>query len=222
VEEAQGDYVLLLNNDISVLSGDWIERLLAQCQLPDVYAAGPLLLYPDGSVQSAGITIGLMGFAGSMMVQEDPKCCGGRKALLCREMSGLTAACMMVKRSAYLEIGGFDPAFSVALNDVDFCLRLSRGWGIREGEGHPDWSDSGRGERKETIPQDRRIVYEPSAVLIHYESKTRGLENTPEKRARFEKEKAFFQKRWAHLLRAGDPFDNPNLSRRRCDYSQQT
>ncbi len=222
VEEAQGDYVLLLNNDVSVLSGDWIERLLAQCQLPDVYAAGPLLLYPDGSVQSAGITIGLMGFAGSMMVQEDPKCCGGRKALLCREMSGLTAACMMVKRSAYLEIGGFDPSFSVALNDVDFCLRLSRGWGIREGEGHPDWSDSGRGERKETIPQDRRIVYEPSAVLIHYESKTRGLENTPEKRARFEKEKALFQRRWAHLLRAGDPFYNPNLSRRRCDYSQQT
>lgn len=197
VRQARGEYVILMNNDVTVLTPDWIERLLGHCQRPGIGAAGPKLLYPDRSVQSAGIVAGLMGFAGSMMVLEDGEDPGymGR-ACLTQNMSALTAACMMVRRSVYREAGGFADDLPVALNDVDFCLKL--------------------------VQAGYRNVLEPAAVMIHHESLSRGAEDTPDRKRRFEKEKAVFRKRWAGFLRDGDPAYNPNLSRRKCDWSQQT
>ena len=197
VRQSEGEYVILMNNDVTVRTPDWIERLLSQCQRPEVGAAGPKLLYPDGRVQSAGIVVGLMGFAGSMMVAEDGDDPGymGR-ACLTQDLSALTAACLMVKRSVYMRAGGFAQDLPVALNDVDFCLKLNA--------------------------EGLRCVFEPSAVMIHHESLTRGLEDTKEKRERFRKEKKVFRERWKAFLEKGDPAYNPNLSRRRCDWSQQT
>ena len=196
VEQAAGEYVILMNNDVTVRTEDWIERLLVQCSRPGVGAAGPKLLYPDGRVQSAGIVVGLMGFAGSMMVLEDGEDPGymGRAGLV-QNMSALTAACLMVKRSVFLEAEGFADDLPVALNDVDFCLKLTKA--------------------------GYRNVLEPTAVMIHHESLSRGLEDTSAKKKRFEREKAVFRKRWASILKNGDPAYNPNLSRRKCDWSQQ-
>ena len=118
------------------------------------------------------------------------------RAVLTQDMSAVTAACMMVKRKAFLEAGGFPDEFAVALGDVDFCLSLGK--------------------------QGYRIVFEPAAVMIHHESLTRGQEDTKEKKKRFASERARFQKKWSRLLKEGDPAYNPNLSRRRCDWSQQT
>ena len=164
---------------------------------PEVGAAGPKLLYPDGRVQSAGIVTGIMGYAGSMMVAEDGDDPGymGR-AVLTQDMSAVTAACMMVRRDAFVKVGGFPDEFRVALGDVDFCLSLS---------------DAGY-----------RVVFEPAAVMIHHESLTRGAEDTREKKRRFAAEKAAFVMKRSRILKAGDPAYNPNLSRRRCDWSQQT
>lgn len=197
VRRAKGEYLILMNNDVTVRSGDWIERLLAQVARPEVGVAGPKLLYPDGRVQSAGIVVGLMGYAGSMMVAEngeDPGYMG--RAVLTQDVSAVTAACMMVKREAFLAVGGFPDEYSVALGDVDFCLSLGE--------------------------HGYRIVLEPAAVMIHHESLTRGGEDTKEKKKRFAEEQALFRKKRARILREGDPAYNPNLSRRRCDWSQQT
>ena len=197
VRKAKGEFLILMNNDVTVRTPDWIERLLAHAGRPEVGAVGPKLLYPDGRVQSAGIVTGIMGFAGSMMVAEDGDDPGymGR-AVLTQDMSAVTAACMMVRRDAFLKVGGFPDEFSVALGDVDFCLSLG------EAGFH--------------------VVFEPSAVLIHHESLTRGAEDTRQKKKRFEKEKAVFRKKRSGILKAGDPAYNPNLSRRRCNWSQQT
>ena len=194
VKASKGGYIILMNNDVTVITPDWIERLLFHCEKEGVGAVGPKLLYPDGTVQSAGVVVGLLGFAGSMMVGEagdDPGYM--RRAEAANNMSAVTAACMMVSRKAFDEAGGFDTDLKVALNDVDFCLKLTR-LGYRQ-------------------------VLEPSALLVHHESKTRGAEDTPEKKKRFEQEKALFRKKWKDVLKAGDPYYNPNLSQRKCDYS---
>ena len=197
VRHAEGEYVILMNNDVTVRTPDWIERLLGHCMRDGVGTAGPKLLYPDGRVQSCGVVAGIMGYAGSMMVLEDGEAPGymGR-AVLTQNMSALTAACVMVSREVFLQQEGFADDLPIALNDVDFGLRL-----VRAGY---------------------RNVLDPSAVLIHHESLSRGAEDTPEKKRRFEREKAVFRKKWAALLRDGDPAYNPNLSRRKCDWSQQT
>ena len=197
VRKAEGEYIILMNNDVTVSSPDWIERLLAQVSRPEVGAAGPKLLYPDGRVQSAGIVTGIMGFAGSMMVAEDGEDPGymGR-ACLTQDMSAVTAACMMVRRGAFLEAGLFPDEFSIALGDVDFCLSLGEA--------------------------GYRVVFEPAAVMIHHESLTRGAEDSRQKKKRFAAEKDRFRKKRARILKEGDPAYNPNLSRRRCDWSQQT
>ncbi len=197
VRNAEGDYLILMNNDVTVHTPDWIEKLLSQAMRPGVGVCGPKLLYPDGRVQSAGIVTGIMGFAGSMMVAlpgDDPGYMG--RAVLTQNMSAVTAACMMVRRDAFDAAGGFPDEFGVALGDVDFCLSVR---------------DAGY-----------RVIFEPSAILIHHESLTRGQEDTAAKKKRFAVEKARFRKKRALILQKGDPFYNPNLSRRRCDYSQQT
>ncbi len=197
VKQSSGEYLVLMNNDVTVRTPDWMERLLAHAARPGVGAVGPKLLFPDGRVQSAGIVVGLMGFAGSMMVAEDGEDPGymGR-AVLTQEMSAVTAACMMVKREAFMKAGGFPDEFTVALGDVDFCLSLK---------------DAGF-----------RNIFEPAAVMIHHESLTRGAEDTKAKKKRFAVEQSRFRKKREQILKEGDPAYNPNLSRRRCDWSQQT
>ena len=193
VREAAGDYVVLMNNDVTVKTPDWIERLLSQCMREKVGAVGPKLLYPDGTVQSAGIVIGIMGFAGSMMVDgknEDPGYMN--RAAAVSRMSAVTAACMMVSREAFWRAGGFSMEFPVALNDVDFCLRLGEA--------------------------GYHVLFEPTAELYHHESASRGYENSREKSKRFENEKRHFRKKWEKTLKEGDPHYNPNLSLRTCHY----
>jgi GT2 family glycosyltransferase len=197
VMNSSGEYVILMNNDVTVRTADWIERLLGSCQAEGVGAVGPKLLYPDGKVQSAGIVTGLMGFAGSMMVGEDGDDPGYmNRAAVLQNVSALTAACLMVKKSVYRRAGGFSPELAVALNDVDFCLRL--------------------------LEMGYRNVFEPTALLTHHESMSRGMEDTPEKKKRFEAEKKYFVRRWRKFLKAGDPCYNPNLSDRKCDWSQKS
>jgi len=198
-KQARGKYLLLMNNDVIAHTQGWMRRLLGQVSRPGIAAAGPKLCYPDGTVQSAGITVGMGGFAGSMMVAEDGDDPGYMmRAAAQQDMSAVTAALMMVRRESFEKAGGLDPELAVALNDVDFCLRLRQQDGGRE-----------------------RILFDPSVIAIHYESRSRGAEDTPAKKRRFAREKKYFCRRWAAFLKAGDPAYNPNLSLRRCDYSQK-
>lgn len=195
VKASHGDYVLLLNNDTEVISPDWIQELLMYAQRPDVGAVGARLLYPDGTIQHAGLILSVGGAAGHAL-----KGCPANepgpmyRACSVQNVSGVTGACLMVKRSLWDELGGLDERFAVAYNDVDFCLRL-RARGLLN-------------------------VYTPWAELIHYESKSRGYEDTPHRQKRFEQEQKLFLETWQTALEAGDPYYNPNLSLWREDFSE--
>lgn len=191
---AKGSYLLLLNNDVEITTPDWLEELLSHCERADVAAVGCKLLYPDGRIQHAGVGIGLGGIANSMFVGMDSKFHGYmHRANLQLDYSAVTGACMMLKRHVFEEVGGFEEALAVAYNDVDLCLRMGRA--------------------------GYRIVYTPYAQGIHYESKSRGYENTPEKQARLQKEADYMRKNWAELFEYGDPYYNPNFSTKKMDYT---
>ena len=186
-EEAQGEYLLFLNNDVEILTPDWIEEMLQNCQQENVAAVGAKLYYPDDTIQHAGVVLGLGGIAGHIMCRasrEDPGYFG--RMISVQEISAVTAACMMVKKSEFDSVKGFDETFQVAFNDIDLCMKF-------------------RAARK-------KIVFTPYAELYHYESKSRGLEDTPEKQFRFDKEVKRFQEKWAQQLEMGDPYYSPNLS----------
>ena len=196
VQYASGEYYILLNNDIEVITPEWIEEMLMYVQRDDVAAAGALLYYPDDTIQHAGIILGL----GADRIAGHPFYRSKRGAIgymgrICyaQNMSAVTAACMMIKASAYQQVGGLDESFSVAYNDVDFCMKLRKAGYL--------------------------IVWTPYAELYHYESKSRGLEDTPEKQKRFKSEVRRFQTRWAEELAAGDPYYNPNFTLDREDFS---
>ncbi len=186
VAEAQGEVVCLLNNDIEVDSPNWLEELVSVACQPTVGAVGGKLLYPDGKIQHAGVVLGIAGWAGHAHkgFRDDNPGYVGRAALL-SAFSAVTGACMVLRRERFDAVGGFDEvAFGVACNDVDLCLRLAeQGW---------------------------QSVYVPWAVLYHHESATRGYEDTPEKKARFEAEVARIWERWGRIM-ADDPAYNPNL-----------
>lgn len=184
---ATGEYLLLLNNDTEAITPDWIEKMLEFGQRDDVAAVGAKLLYPDNNTQHAGVIVGIHGVAGHIH-RGCYRLDAGYLGRLCtaQNLSAVTAACMLVRKSLFDQVGGFDPQFAVALNDVDFCLRLRQ--------------------------LGKLIVWTPEAMLYHYESLTRGHEDTPEKRARFEREIMLLQERWREFLRKGDPYYNPNLS----------
>lgn len=184
---AAGEYLLLLNNDTEVITPDWLERMLGYAQREDVGIVGAKLLYPDDLVQHAGVIIGLGGFAGHIHNGCGRHYPGYMGRLRCaQDISAVTGACLMVKKEIYDEVYGLDEKFAVALNDVDFCLR------VRE--------------------LGKLVVFQPDAQLYHYESKSRGFETTPEKQARFAKEIERFQKRHRKILEQGDPYYNKNLS----------
>lgn len=191
---AKGDYILCLNNDITVITADWLERLVGQCQRKNVGVVGVRLYYPDDTIQHAGVIVGIGGVAGSLFVGMPRERSGYlRKAILQQDLSAVTAACMMVKRSAWEAAGGFDEGLAVAFNDIDFCLKVRKAGYL--------------------------VVYEPNVEMYHYESKSRGYEDTPEKQARFKKEIDYMQARWKDILQEGDPYFNPNFSYNTCDYS---
>lgn len=191
---AKGDYILCLNNDITVITPDWLERMLGQCQRSQVGIVGAKLYYPDNTIQHAGVIVGIGGVAGALFVAMPRERSGYlRKAILQQDLSAVTAACMMVDRKAWEAVGGFCEELAVAFNDIDFCLR------VRE--------------------KGYLVVYEPNVEMYHYESKSRGYEDTPEKQMRFKSEIDYMKERWKKILQEGDPYYNPNFSLKTCDYS---
>lgn len=193
--EAKGEYILLLNNDTEVINGGWLREMLMYAQREDVGAVGAKLYYPDGTIQHAGIGVGIKMLAGHLhrgFAGDDP----GYYGRLCyaQDVSAVTAACMMIPRRVYEAVGGLDESFSLVFNDVDLCLRIREAGYL--------------------------IVWTPWAELIHYESKSRGPdEDTPAKKRFFIRETNRFLRRWHRVLEAGDPYYNPNLTRWKEDFS---
>ena len=194
VKEAKGSYLLFLNNDVEVISPGWIEEMLMICQQPDVSIVGAKLYYPDNLIQHAGVVLGMGGIAGHIMCMascEDKGYFG--RAVNVQEISAVTAACMLMKAEDFQAVGGFDEEFVVAFNDIDLCMK-ARAAG-------------------------KKVVFTPYAELYHYESKSRGMEDTPEKQFRFEKETKRFEEKWGDEMAKGDPYYNPNLSLKEADCS---
>lgn len=191
---AKGEYLLLLNNDTEIINEDCLEELLGYCMRGDVGAVGARMYYEDDTIQHAGVVIGFGGIAGHCFVLQPRGTTGYCHRIICaQDYSAVTAACMMVKKSAFDQVGGLTEELAVAFNDIDFCMKLREAGYL--------------------------IVYNPYAELYHYESKSRGLEDTPEKVARFNKEIATFEKRWPDIMRNGDPYYNPNLTLKSQDFS---
>lgn len=189
VKNCDGDFTVQLNSDTKLLTPNWLEKFIGFAQRKDIGAVGARLYYKDKSIQHAGISIGICGLAANLFVNT-PK---GVHAYLGREcttrnVSAVTGACLFSRKSIYEEVGYMDEEkFAVAFNDVDFCLKL------RE--------------------KGYLIVYNPYIEFIHYESKTRGYEVTPEKKARFEKESNNFKNKWKEQLKETDPYSNINFSK---------
>lgn len=194
VPYARGEYLVLLNNDTEVIAENWLEEMLGICQKEEVGAVGAKLYYPDGTIQHAGVVLGLCGVASHLFVGSggDKDGYAGRLVSV-QDFSAVTAACMMTKKTLWEQVGGMEEKLAVAYNDIDYCLKL------RQAGYH--------------------IVFTPYAELTHYESKTRGLEDTEEKRQRLQKEADIFETKWKEILEAGDPFYNRNLSVTKTDCS---
>lgn len=193
VSHSQGELVCLLNDDIEVLAPEWLEEMVSFAIQPDVGAVGARLWYPDGTLQHGGVILGVGGVAGHAHPRL-PKGDAGYfgRAVLQQELAAVTGACLVVRRRVFDAVGGLDERLAVAFNDIDFCLRL-RAAGYRN-------------------------IWTPFAELIHHESASRGLEDSPEKRARFRGEIHFMQQRWGTVLDQ-DPCYSPHLSLVAGDYS---
>ncbi|AMM24197.1 glycosyltransferase family 2 protein [Variovorax sp. PAMC 28711] len=194
VEAATGELIALVNNDIEVMTPEWLSEMVALACQPGVGAVGARLWYPDMTVQHAGVLLGVGGLAvhANKGLPRGLNGYAGRAALV-QSFSAVTAACLVIRKSIYQEVGGLDEVhLKVAFNDVDLCLR------VREA--------------------GYRNVWTPYAELIHHESATRGDDVAPEKRARFERETAYMHSRWADLLQR-DPSYNPNLTATSEDFS---
>lgn len=186
VKEAKGDYILLLNNDTEMIAPDSISDMLGYCMRPDVGIVGAKLLYPDGTIQHAGVIIGLGGIAGHAFIGLDANQYGYMsRAYLSSDYSAVTAACLMISKDIYNEVGGLCEEYAVAFNDVDFCMKVrSKGY---------------------------LVVYDAFSQWYHYESKSRGYEDTEEKQLRFKGEIETFKSKWQKELDEGDPFYNRNF-----------
>lgn len=186
VSFAKGNYLLFLNNDTEVINEEAISELLGCCMREDVGIVGAKLFFEDDTVQHAGIVLGFGGFAGHVFTGIDKDDYGYmvRPRINCN-YSAVTAACMMVDRESFEAVDGFREEFKVGLNDVDFCLKVRK--------------------------TGKLVVYNAHSLWHHYESKSRGYEDTPEKIKRFEGEIALFQKYWGDLLEDGDPYYNRNF-----------
>lgn len=190
---AQGEVIGLVNNDIEAIHTDWLHEMVSHVLRPEVGAVGARLLYSDGSIQHAGVILGLGGLAGHAHKYLEGESWGYcHRARLTQTLSAVTAACLLVRKEVYAQVGGLDEKnLTVAFNDVDFCIK------VREA--------------------GYRNIYTPYATLYHHESISRGQENTPEKQARFLSEVEFMQKKWGDLLKT-DPYYNPNLTQTTEDF----
>ena len=193
---ATGDYILLLNNDTEVITVNWMEELLMYAQREDVGAVGGKLYYANKTIQHAGVVLALGAHrtAGHSHYGQHRENLGymGR---LCytQNVSAVTGACLLVKKALFDEVGGLDEGFAISLNDVDFCLKL------RE-KGYLN-------------------VFTPFAELYHFESISRGLDDSGEKAERYNKESEKFREKWKEVLEKGDPYYNPNFSLDRSDFA---
>ena len=185
---------MLLNNDTEIINEDCLKELLGYCQRQDVGAVGARLFYHDDTVQHGGVIVGYGGIAGHVFLGEPKENLGyfGR-LVAAQDLSAVTAACMLVKSSVFEEVQGLNEELKVAFNDIDFCMKIRKAGYL--------------------------IVYNPYAELYHYESKSRGMEDSPEKKKRFNSEKSIFRRNWPQILKNGDPYYNPNLSLMVKDYS---
>lgn len=196
VSHAQGEYILLLNNDTQVITLDWIEEMLMYAQRSDVGAVGAKLYYEDRTIQHAGVVLGLGQHrtAGHSHYRVSSNNLGymGR---LCyaQNVMAVTGACLMMRKKVFDELGGLDENFAVSLNDVDLCVRAWKAGYVN--------------------------VFTPFAELYHFESVSRGLDDQGEKAERYNRESEAFRKKWKEVLEAGDPYYNPNFSLDRSDFA---
>lgn len=188
-QAASGDMILLLNNDTEVITPSWLEEMIMYAQRDDVGCVGAMLYYPDDTIQHAGMIVRsgdrLVSTAFKDVNRNEVGYTG--KLRYAQDMSAVVGACMLMRRKVWDEVGGCDESFPVGLNDIDLCMRIRKAGYL--------------------------VVWTPYAELYHYESKSRGKDTTPEKRARAAMERARFEERWAAELAAGDPYLNPNLDR---------
>lgn len=194
VKEAKGEYILLLNNDTEIINEDCLSDMLSICQREEVGIVGARLYYEDDTIQHAGVVIGFGGIAGHTFIGQ-PRFEPGyfARAMCTQDYSAVTAACLMTKKKVFEEVGGLTEEFKVAFNDIDFCMKVRQ--------------------------TGKLVVYDAFAELYHYESKSRGAEDTPEKVARFNGEVERFRDRWQDILENGDPYYNVNLTLDKSDFS---
>lgn len=191
---ARGELLLFLNNDIEAINPDWLERMATHALRPEVGAVGAKLYFADDTVQHAGIVVGMGGVAGHVHLHFPREAAGYMERLrVPHNCSAVTGACLLTRREVFEKSGGFDEGFVLAFNDVDLCLQI-------QALGY-------------------RVLWTPEAELYHFESKTRGYEDTPEKLARFRTEYRRFVAKWEKWLAGGDPYYNPAFRLDRADYA---
>ena len=193
VSSTDGELICLLNNDVEIISPDWLEEMGSFAMQPDIGCVGARLYYPDGRLQHAGVILGIGGVAG----HSHKYLAKGNTGYFCRavlhqSLSAVTAACLMLRRTVYKEVEGFDERLAIAFNDVDLCLKI--------------------------LDAGYRNVWTPYAEMVHHESASRGMEDTPEKTQRFKNESEFMRRRWGDRL-DNDSAYNPNLSLEKEDFS---
>lgn len=183
---ATGSVLCFMNDDVEVITPDWLEQLVTRVQQEGVGGVGPMLYYPNDTIQHAGVILGIGGVAGHAFIGQ-PKGSGGYfgRAALEQDLSCVTAACMVMRRSVFDELDGYDANFAIAFNDVDLCIRMRQaGW---------------------------RIIWTPQVEMYHHESASLGRHDAPERKTTFEREVTLMRMKWAEAL-DNDPFYNPNLS----------
>lgn len=190
----ESEILVFLNNDTEVISGEWLTAMLEHAQRKNVGAVGAKLIYPDRTIQHAGVIIGIKGHAGHSHkgYPADERGYFGRIQLI-SNFSAVTGACMMLRKDVFCEVGGFDENLTISLSDIDLCLKMRAKLYV--------------------------IVYTPYSEFIHHESLTRGYESTSEKKNRFLKELNYFRSKWKDILEDGDPYYNPNLTLEMEDFS---
>ncbi|OGR00874.1 MAG: family 2 glycosyl transferase [Deltaproteobacteria bacterium RIFOXYD12_FULL_50_9] len=194
VQQARGEVIGLINNDVEVISPEWLTEMVSHALRPEIGCVGAKLYYSDNTIQHAGVVLGLGGVAGHSH-KYFPRSASGyfHRLKIIQNLSAVTAACLVVRKAIYEQVGGLEEAgLRIAFNDVDFCLK------VREA--------------------GYRNLWTPYAELYHHESKSRGTESTPEKVKRFNKEIEFMKVKWGEKLQ-NDPFYNPNLTLAREDFS---
>ena len=186
VKKSTGEYIVLLNNDTQIITENWIETMLGNCQRKDVGIVGAKLVYENAKVQHAGVVLGLTGVAGHINLGLDINEPGYMaRNIITQNYSAVTGAMLMISKKDYEEVGGLDEDFPVAYNDIDLCLKIRN--------------------------KNKLVVMNPFAQAFHYESKTRGYENTKEKVERLENESQKLKNKWKDVFSKEDPYFNPNF-----------